>query len=326
LESQIRRAVASSWFVFSRNDHLSNLTQRILVALLAIPLFVFVALKGGLFFFALVALIATLGLYEFYKLAEKKSASPQILIGTLFGFAVVSVFIMERIPVPWNHDATDFFFLLFIVFVPGIMLAELFRKKQHPTLNITTTIAGVAYVSLFLGTLVGIRELFMPATPFFESAAISPDRITRIYDWGGRTILTLFVSIWVCDSLAYFAGKHFGKHKLMERVSPKKTWEGAIAGYLGAVAVFLISQQYFLPYMSAATAIVCGSIVGIGGQLGDLVESLLKRDGGVKDSSALIPGHGGVLDRFDSLMFVSPLMYLYLRFVVFSSTLSLWGG
>ena len=127
----------------------------------------------------------------------------------------------------------------------------------------------------------------------------------------------MFGSIWVCDSAAYFAGTAFGRHKLFERVSPRKTWEGAIAGFIGAVAVFVSGRVLLLPYMSLTDAVICGVIVGLLGQIGDMVESLLKRDAGVKDSSGFIPGHGGVLDRFDSLIVVSPLIFFYLDFVVF---------
>jgi phosphatidate cytidylyltransferase len=127
----------------------------------------------------------------------------------------------------------------------------------------------------------------------------------------------VFASIWVCDSAAYFAGRAFGRHRLFERVSPKKSWEGAVAGFVGAVAAFVVGKVIALPYLGLAEAVFCGVIVGVFGQVGDLAESLLKRDAGVKDSSSLIPGHGGILDRFDSLMFVSPLLFFYLDFIVF---------
>ncbi|MBK7257385.1 MAG: phosphatidate cytidylyltransferase [Ignavibacteriae bacterium] len=158
-----------------------------------------------------------------------------------------------------------------------------------------------------------------PCTPISRMPVpfVSEETAATIYRWGAWTVLTIFAAIWVCDSAAYFAGRAFGKHKLFERVSPKKTWEGAIAGFLGAIAAFLIMQALVLPYLTVTQALVCGMIVGIFGQLGDLVESLLKRDAGVKDSSSLIPGHGGVLDRFDSILFVSPLLFLYLDFIVF---------
>jgi phosphatidate cytidylyltransferase len=130
-------------------------------------------------------------------------------------------------------------------------------------------------------------------------------------------VIALFASIWLCDSAAYFAGRALGRTKLFERVSPKKTWEGAAAGFVFAIGAFLLARVLVLPYLTVTSAVVCGAIVGVFGQVGDLAESLLKRDAGVKDSSALIPGHGGVLDRFDSLLFVSPLVFLYLDFIVF---------
>ncbi|KXK56872.1 MAG: phosphatidate cytidylyltransferase [Chlorobi bacterium OLB7] len=125
-------------------------------------------------------------------------------------------------------------------------------------------------------------------------------------------IMAILVSIWTCDSFAYYGGRLFGKHKLFERVSPKKTWEGAISGAFGAVGAMLAMRALALPFLTVTDAIVMGLICGIFGQLGDLAESHLKRDAGVKDSSQLIPGHGGILDRFDSLLFVSPMIYLYL--------------
>ncbi|HEY4613356.1 MAG TPA: phosphatidate cytidylyltransferase, partial [Bacteroidota bacterium] len=129
---------------------------------------------------------------------------------------------------------------------------------------------------------------------------------------------SLFVSIWLCGTAAYFGGVSFGKHKLFERVSPKKTWEGAIFGFVFAVATMVAAQQFLIEYLRLVDAIVLGVIVGVFGQAGDLVESRFKRDAGMKDSSAIIPGHGGVYDRFDSLVFVAPIAYLYLDFVVLS--------
>jgi phosphatidate cytidylyltransferase len=201
-------------------------------------------------------------------------------------------------------------------------LIELFRNKPGPLRNASVTVFGACYVGLFLGSLVGVRELFIPGdfpvAAFFGVYGPSvPDDITAtLHRWGGNTVIALFVSIWVCDSAAYFAGRAFGRHKLFERVSPNKTWEGWFAGLVFAIGTFLVAREVALPYLTFTGALVCGAIVGIVGQLGDLVESLLKRDAGIKDSSSLIPGHGGVLDRFDSVMMVSPLVFLYLDFVV----------
>jgi phosphatidate cytidylyltransferase len=110
----------------------------------------------------------------------------------------------------------------------------------------------------------------------------------------------------------------WGRHKFFERVSPNKTWEGAIAGFITAVATFVLARFIALPYLTLSEAITAGILIGVFGQAGDLVESLLKRDCGVKDSSSVIPGHGGMLDRFDSIILVSPLLFLYFDFVIFA--------
>jgi len=122
----------------------------------------------------------------------------------------------------------------------------------------------------------------------------------------GIFILAILVSVWGCDTFAYFFGKQFGKHRLFERVSPKKSMEGAVAGLFGAVLVFFLTRWVGLLDIPTDLAIVSGLIVGIFGQMGDLVESWFKRDAGVKDSSNLLPGHGGILDRFDSTTFIAP--------------------
>lgn len=215
------------------------------------------------------------------------------------------------------------FLILALLFVPLLLAVELFRNRGSALLNIAVTVLGTLYVSLFFGSLIGIRELFIPEDfPVFAHFAVtgfsaSEEVAATVYRWGGLTVMVFFASIWLCDSAAYFAGRAFGHHKLFERISPNKTWEGAVAGLLFAVAAFILGKVVLLPYLTISQAATCGAIVGVFGQLGDLAESLFKRDAGVKDSSTLIPGHGGILDRFDSLLYASPLLYFYLDFVVF---------
>lgn len=314
---------------------MSNLTTRVLVALAGAPLVIAATVAGGWWFFGFGALVSTLGLREYYDLARAKGAKPHAGIGLLLGigiltvfffdrfrYAVVSLFVNAGTSVPFPSQ-TQWLLILLLIFVPWLTLRELFRNQGSALLNVASTLLGTFYVSFFFGCLVGLRELFTPADfpmhRFFSYAGVhAPDDILAVvYRWGGLTLLVVLVSIWMCDSAAFFAGRAFGKHKLFERVSPKKTWEGAGAGFLAAVATFVLGQSFVIQYLSVGEAVVCGVIVGIFGQAGDLFESLLKRDAGVKDSSTLIPGHGGILDRFDSLMFVSPLLYLYLDFVVF---------
>jgi phosphatidate cytidylyltransferase len=314
---------------------LSNLATRILVAVIGIPLVLLLTLAGGFYFFGFVVMISGFALHEYYTLARAKGMKPQVLPGLVFGFCVNAVFFHDKlrhavvawlagngmsIPLP---SMGQLFLIEFLLFVPLILFVELFRNNGPALSNIAATITGVCYVSISFGSLVGLREVFVPDDfPFHAhfglvDATIPEDLVTQVYRWGAFTVISVFASIWTCDSVAYFAGRKFGKHRLFERVSPNKTWEGAIAGFIGAIAAFLVARALALPYMSFTAALVCGCIIGVFGQLGDLVESLLKRDADVKDSSSLIPGHGGVLDRFDSLIFVSPLIFFYLDFIVF---------
>jgi phosphatidate cytidylyltransferase len=124
--------------------------------------------------------------------------------------------------------------------------------------------------------------------------------------------MSIFFSVWLSDSAAYFIGKSIGKRKLYPRISPKKTWEGAIACFIAAVISFPLLIKLFLNDFPIIHTIIIGAIIGIFGQIGDLAESQLKRDAGIKDSSNIIPGHGGFLDRFDSILFIGPIIYLYL--------------
>lgn len=314
---------------------MSNLTVRVLVAVVGIPLILLVTIAGGYLFFAFVSLVSTLALIEYYRLSRAKGAVPLTVPGVLLGLLVNAVFIFERLKhaLVERLDAaglsvatptmTQALLILLLFFIPLMMCIELFRNRGSALLNLATTLFGVGYVSLFLGSLIGIREIFVPGDfPVYAHFAVAgvavPEEITATVDrWGAYTVLAIFVSIWTCDSAAYFVGIGFGKRRLFERVSPKKTWEGAIAGFVTALVAFALVRALALPYMTVAQALVCGAIVGFFGQMGDLAESLLKRDAGVKDSSGIIPGHGGVLDRFDSLLFVSPLLYLYLDFMVF---------
>lgn len=281
--------------------------------------------------------IGLLALHEFFQLAKAKGARPQIAL------AMIGLTVMH---LSFFHEQLQFFILphfldsggialltklqLFItalfLFLVIVLVVELFRNAGSIFLNAGFTIFGVMYVGIFLASLTGIRELFGMEFPsqlalqhFSVMSLLSDDSVrATTYRWGGLTIISIIVSIWICDTAAYFGGLSMGRHKLFPRVSPNKSWEGAVWGFFGAVVTMVVMQKLFLPYLQFHQAVIIGIIIGVFGQIGDLVESLLKRDAGVKDSSTLIPGHGGVLDRFDSLIFVSPILYLYMDFVVLS--------
>jgi phosphatidate cytidylyltransferase len=310
-----------------------KLLTRVLVALVAIPLILWLTMRGGYSFFALVALISALSLYEYYRLAEAKGVFPQKMLGLAAGFAVNGVFVFERFQV----DAYSFFAALgirlplfslhqvltavLLIFLLSVALVELFRIKGSPLLNVAVTVAGVLIISLCFGTLIFLRELFpygFPMSRFFPPEIGYSVKLAQIDRWGGYTVISLLAAIWLCDTAAYFGGASLGRHRLFERVSPKKTWEGAIFGFVFAVVTMIGAKYLVLTYLALQHAIALGVFVGVFGQLGDLIESRFKRDAGVKDSSALIPGHGGAYDRFDSLVYLSPIVYLYIDYVVFS--------
>lgn len=306
---------------------------RVLVALVAIPVILWITMEGGYYFFLFVALISGLSLFEFYKLQEAKGSFPLKSLGLIAGFLVNGAFIYER----FHYDffrfldslgvrislftPLQFLLVVLLLFFLLSLLIELFRSKGSPSYNLGSTVLGVAIIPLFFGTLIGLRELFPFGFPVHKFAHVLPLNVNSdeiIHSWGGIFVISFLATIWVCDTAGYFAGHTMGKHKLYERVSPKKTWEGAIAGFIFAVLTMALAKELVLPFLSLHHAITIGVLIGIFGQLGDLIESRFKRDVEVKDSSGIIPGHGGVYDRFDSLVFISPIVYLYIDFIVLS--------
>ncbi len=271
---------------------MKELAVRVAVAVVGIPLLIFVLLKGGLVFYLFSVIVTILAQTEIYQLFAQKEAKPQVVVGLFSGQIVLALLYTGYKPL---------LVLCLLIFMVILFASEMFRNKGSALLNTGATITGMVYPTLFWGSLLFLRQHLAEA-------------FAQPYAFGGKFILTMFVAIWICDTLAYFYGKRFGKHRLFERVSPKKSWEGAIAGLIGAVLVYLVVYfQKILP-ITLNVAVVSALIVGVGGQFGDLVESWFKRDAGVKDSSHLLPGHGGILDRFDSVMFSSVLFLIFYFF------------
>jgi phosphatidate cytidylyltransferase len=262
------------------------------VAGIFIPLILFTTLKGGWPFVGLVMIIVGCATAEFYTLARHKGTSPQAALGV-----IVSVLL----PVVLFRGGAELVWLVLGAFVLLAACIELFRNRGSSTLNLGVTVCGVLVVPVLLGHLILIREL--------PAAANLP------YAQGGRWIVLMLLTVWVCDTAAYALGTAVGKHKLFPRISPKKTWEGAAAGLVAALPCAWACHVLFVEGISVLDSLVIGALCGTVGQLSDLVESQFKRDAGVKDSSHLIPGHGGMLDRFDSFIVLAPIVYYYLRFV-----------
>lgn len=275
------------------SSNYSTLGKRIIVSVFGIPVVLGSMAVGRIALPILSTVIELFALWELLKLAEKKGFFPHPWIS----FAMIlllnaDLYFRGGLGVPW----------IVVGFILACLLLELFRNKPQATANVSVSVFSAFYVGLF-SFFILIREL--------------PDRLGFPYSSGGWLLLMVFISMWVCDTAAYFVGSSFGKHKLFPRVSPKKTWEGAIAGFFTAIGVAIAIRQFTLPGMTILDAAVIGTIVGIFGQTSDLVESLFKRDAGVKDSSNLLPGHGGMLDRFDSPLLVGPMVYGYLMITNF---------
>ena len=279
-----------------------------MVAIIGIPLFVLLIDADGYPFFGLVLLLSTVSLWEFYRMSENKQIYPHKTSGMLFNVAVIAAVAYKGPAVGGALIAGGI-----VVFSVYIFIVEIFSGKRNSLNNISVTIAGIVYVSLSFACMLAVRELHLFLEPF--GSTVFDSLLTSTHS--AQFLLSIFIAVWICDSGAYFTGVSIGKHKLFPRVSPNKTWEGAIGGFIFSVGGFWLSLHFFGIDIPLIHIIALGAIIGTIGQIGDLAESLIKRDAGVKDSSAIIPGHGGFLDRFDSILFAVPTVYLYVMAVLF---------
>ena len=273
----------------------NNLLARLAIAAVFIPIIFVLVLIGNIPFLVFIELLVVTGIFEFCKIAEVKEISfpklPFVLIGMIF--PICSYFLRGR----------GFLSLIVMSLVVITLMVVLAGKVERGIGKISSFVFGTIYIPLGFSFLVLIRQL-----PFWYG---------ENYKMGALWIIFVLLSVWSCDTFAYFVGVAIGKHPLSPQISPKKTWEGAVAGFLGAILAAPFCYFLFFKKAPLAHLLVISIIVGIFGQIGDLLESLLKRNANVKDTSNLIPGHGGVLDRFDSLLFVSPIIYVYLSWVVY---------
>lgn len=238
---------------------------------------------------ALFCLIAILSLWEYLRLwkPEEKSAHflfryPTMLLGTVF-MAFSALINLGLLPGKVYYGAIPLVFLLFLL--------GLWSKSRHPFKDIATQVLGLVYIILAFSL-----ALFI----VFPEGNFQPMRLLGV----------LFL-VWTNDTMAYITGSKLGRTKLFERISPKKTWEGTIGGIVCCIGVGFVLSIYFDVY-SRTDWIVIAALVSVFGTYGDLVESLMKRKLGVKDSGNILPGHGGMLDRFDAFMFALPFVFGYL--------------
>ncbi|MCO6474343.1 MAG: phosphatidate cytidylyltransferase [Melioribacteraceae bacterium] len=270
----------------------NNAAVRIIVSIIAIPLIIGICYLGGYYFLAFTLGIGLISFYEFSLLAKNKDA----YVNSIVGFVMTAFLIIN------SYFVFISFHYSILIGILILLIYELFRDKSSAIINLGTTLLGIFYIGLFSSTLIGIREIY--------------SGFSYEYQNGGLLIISMMITIWMCDSAAYFLGTAFGKHRLFPRVSPKKSWEGAVAGFIFSIATMIFMKSVLIDFLTMNQAITIGIIIGSFGQIGDLIESLIKRDANVKDSSDIIPGHGGILDRFDSLLYSAPIVFLYFSLFV----------
>lgn len=268
-----------------------DLVLRLTTAIVLLPLVLWLIWLGHMPFALLVAVAGMINAVELSKMTLGED--PMRVPAALAALAMPFFFIVPQLGAAKLH-------WLWAGLVLVAMTWRLLRDAPVDTAarDVGSVVLAGVYGSM-LGYLVPLREL------------------GATHSWaGGAWVILTCALTWVGDTFAYFFGRAFGKHKLYPRISPAKSWEGFFGGMLGAILSAFVVRYLILPDLTVVDSVALGVIAGIGGPIGDLVESMLKRSCKVKDSGSILPGHGGMLDRVDALMFNAPLVYLYAKVFV----------
>lgn len=279
---------------------------RILTALIALPILILSIILPSLLpqtpytnwlFLIIAGLAFAAGLFEFFTLTKKLELKADASLGYL-GAAVFFVAFLFDAPTRFP----DLLFLTIAVFIITVFISQTFRFQADFSKMLTgvgATVLGVFYVAFLGGFIISTRVGF--------ENSIVPNLSTKLLSF-------FFLILMGSDSGAYFAGRAFGKHKLAPKISPGKTWEGSVGGIIASLAFAAIAHFWFLPELSLAYALPLAAVMSVVGALGDLAESAMKRGSDVKDAANILPGHGGLLDRLDSLVFNAPILYYFAKF------------
>ncbi|CAN5469403.1 phosphatidate cytidylyltransferase [soil metagenome] len=263
---------------------MNNTLTRILVGIIGIPVFLILIIIGGIPFYFLSALIACFALWEFHTFFIKKNINSFIFPDIIFCLFLIYAFSYLRPEYIW----------LCLMYPLMIFTLELFRKNKN-IFNPLVSISGVVYIVL---PIIALNEL------------IKMNESGHLMNY----VMVMFILIWTCDTMSFFGGKLLGKHKLTT-ISPKKTVEGFICGILFTIIASFIIMYFNSELLNLKDALLFGIIISLVSPAGDIFESFIKRSVEIKDSSNIIPGHGGILDRFDSLLFCAPVILIYLKFL-----------
>jgi len=267
--------------------------HRVITGLVALPFLVYLIYKGGIYFSVLIAAVCVLSLWEYFRIvfnSQDKSSSHILLIIISLCFGLALVFAAYKRSSSSMLIGTLYSYII----VCGFFSLTQFKYDSLILQKISTHIQGMVYISLSLALLVMIRQ--------------SP--------YGATWIFWIIGIIFAGDIGAYYVGRAFGKHKLCPSVSPGKTIEGAVGGLAANMLLGSAVKFFFFPNLPWRESLLMFVCMGIAGQIGDLVESEFKRAAGVKDSGTILPGHGGILDRIDALLFAAPVAFLFKRFVL----------
>lgn len=274
---------------------------RILTALVALPILIASIILPSYFpqavwlFVAIAILALAAGLFEFYALSKTLELKADAGVGYVGAAAVVIAFIFDA-----PAKAPDLLLMTLAIFIIVVLVTQTFRFQKDFTKMLAgagVTILGVFYLAFLGGFLIATRV-------GFENF---PGLSTHLLGY-------FFLVLMGSDTGAYFAGKAFGKHKLIPKISPGKTWEGLIGGILAAAAFGALATFWFFPELPYQFSIPLAVVFAVIGVLGDLAESAMKRGSKTKDAASILPGHGGLLDRLDSLLFNAPILYYFARF------------
>ncbi|MCX6231526.1 MAG: phosphatidate cytidylyltransferase [Bacteroidetes bacterium] len=268
---------------------MNNFATRTITGAIFVILIIASILIHPIFFSVVFLAFCILGIIEFYTIICNEAIIPQRYIGITIS---ILLFVISSIVAITNTHFYLFYLLIPLLFLP--FLVELFRNKLHPLTNISTTLLGVFYIALPLSLL-----NFLPNIGF--ETGINHKGI----------LLGTFILIWTNDTFAYLVGVKFGKNRLFERISPKKSWEGSIGGLIFSLIGGYILSLFYIE-LSLAAWLGMSVIIVISGTLGDLTESMFKRSLNIKDSGTILPGHGGILDRLDALFIAVPFIFFYL--------------
>jgi phosphatidate cytidylyltransferase len=262
------------------------LYKRVISSLLFLPIFYLVTWRlSPAYFTALVLIAVAVGQYEFYRMARARGINPNAVLGSVIGALVV---LESYHPLLFGMGK--------IYLAAGLLLIMIVRMFSPRTVDgavedISATFTGIFYVAMLFSFQIAIRT--------------GTD--------GRQWLVFLYFVIWASDIGAYSIGIPFGEHRLYEKISPKKSIEGLIGALAASAGMALLCRVWFMPPVGLGEVVMLGLLLAAVGTLGDLTESLLKRAAGVKDSGGIIPGHGGILDRMDSMLFAAPVLYYYLK-------------